>query len=86
MNSLKYYIDSNLPFCRNNDVTVETLITFAAQVSEACMYLHQNNYVHGWLAAHNVLVASIEQVKISDVSVPCLREEELLQSTSEINR
>ena len=49
------------------------------------MYLHNSNYVHGWLAAHNVLVVNEEQVKISDVSIPCLREEELLQ-TSELNR
>ncbi len=67
-------------------MTVETILTFAAQIAEACMYLHEENYVHGWLAAHNVLVVSDELVKLSDVSVPCLREEDMLCETVNINR
>ena len=69
-------------------MTVERLIMFAAQISEACMFLHLHNYIHGWLAAHNVLVVSDEYVKLSDVSVPCLREEDLLQPSisGELNR
>ena len=71
---------------RKTEVKVETILTFAAQIAEACMFLHEQNYVHGWLAAHNVLVVNEDQVKLSDVSVPCLREEDMLVETVAINR
>ena len=68
------------------EITVETILSFAAQIAEACYYLHEQNYVHGWLAAHNVLIVNEEQIKLSDVSVPCLREKDMLCETVNINR
>ena len=65
---------------------METILIFAAQIAEACMFLHEQNYVYGWLAAHNILIVNEEQVKLSDVSVPCLREEDMLIETVPINR
>lgn len=59
---------------------------FAAQIAEACMYLHDKDCVHGWLAAHNILIVNEEHVKLSDVSVPCLRQNDLLDESVPINR
>ncbi|XP_046849842.1 uncharacterized protein LOC124443400 [Xenia sp. Carnegie-2017] len=71
---------------RETEVTVETVLMFAAQIAEACMYLHDKDCVHGWLAAHNILIVNEEHVKLSDVSVPCLRQYDLLDESVPINR
>ena len=68
------------------EITLEKILSFACQIAEACYYLHYNNYIHGWLAAHNILIVNEEEVKLSDVSVPCLREEDMLCETVNINR
>ncbi|XP_066248998.1 focal adhesion kinase 1 isoform X2 [Euwallacea similis] len=61
LGELRAYLQSKKP-----DLELETLLTFAFQLSTALSYLESKKYVHRDIAARNVLVSSETCVKLAD--------------------
>lgn len=61
LGELRAYLQSNRSL-----LELETLLTFAFQLSTALSYLESKKYVHRDIAARNVLVSSETSVKLAD--------------------
>lgn len=61
LGELRAYLQSRKP-----QLELETLLTFAFQLSTALSYLESKKYVHRDIAARNVLVSSETSVKLAD--------------------
>ena len=61
------------------------LFIYADNICEGMIYLSEKGIIHRDLAARNILVASEEQVKISDFGLARLTEKDYYMQTSNTN-
>ena len=66
-----YFFRCEIPFFSQD----EELHTFAIQIAKGCEYLHEKGMIHGDLACRNILLDKDKNIKLTDFSLHCLKEE-----------
>ena len=83
-NHLNFFLDNYLRTYKDK-IKWPQLFIYADNICEGMIYLSEKGIIHRDLAARNILVASEEQVKISDFGLARLTEKDYYMQTSNTN-